>query len=376
MEKIRQRLKKFMNSGVSAECKGVSGECKHEFSDEILKDNFSRLSVFSIVLFFIELTLFILPGRIVVTKGVFLSFLISCVFFIPLIFYINKNIHSFNKKFAWIVTYLYSFVALELGCFLALVSQRDLDLGHVYLMAVISVACFIYMSNTGRAVLLLLVYLGFIYLLPQYQQDTTAVFVIKTNSLIFNILAWIMGALLIRTRASSFLYKKELHEKNIKLKDLAQRDSMTNLLNHEASFDRLREEINRSRRMQYPLSIIIADIDNFKKINDNYGHLVGDSVIKKIADIIVKHTRNTDIVGRYGGEEFIVIMPDTDMESAKVLADRILSAMKKADLGIDMSLTLSGGISQFKNESLDELIRSADSNLYKAKTLGKNRFEI
>jgi diguanylate cyclase (GGDEF)-like protein len=243
-------------------------------------------------------------------------------------------------------------------------------------MAVISAAYFIYMSNLGRAVLLLLVYLGFICLLPHYQPDPDVAFVIRTNSLIFNVLAWIMGAMLLRTKTSFFMYKRELFQKNLELKDLVQRDSMTKLLNHEASFAKLQEEINRAKRMEYPLSIIIADIDNFKKINDNYGHLVGDSVIKKIADIIVKHTRNTDVVGRYGGEEFIVIMPDTDLKSAKVLSGRIQSALREADLGINMSVTLSGGISQFSDKSLDKFIKDADDKLYKAKILGKDRFEV
>ncbi len=349
---------------------------KREFLDEVLKENYSGLMVFSIILFFVELILFIIPNRLSFLSDVYLPFLISCLFFIPMIYFIKGKINSVNKKFAVIVQYVYALAALELTCFLALASQKEYDLVHVYLMAVISVVYFIHMSNTGRAVLLIIVYLGFACLLPYYQLNQDVVFIIRLNSLIFNIMAWIMGAMLLRTKASSFMYKKELSEKNLELKDLVQRDSMTNVLNHEASFTKLQEEINRAMRMEYPLSIIITDIDNFKKINDNFGHLVGDSVIKKIADIIVKHTRNTDVVGRYGGEEFIVIMPDTDLNSAKILSGRIQTALREADLGIDMSLTLSGGISQFTDESLDDFIKSADDKLYRAKMLGKDRFEI
>ncbi|NCB00069.1 MAG: GGDEF domain-containing protein, partial [Clostridia bacterium] len=162
-------------------------------------------------------------------------------------------------------------------------------------------------------------------------------------------------------------------KQNTQLKELVRLDPMTQLLNHEASFAALTDEIKRSRRMNDPLSILIMDLDDFKSINDTYGHLVGDHVIRQTAAIIRQTVRITDQVGRYGGEEFIVIMPDTDLAAASVVAARVRQALEQADFDHSFKVTVSGGISQFQLESIDELIRQTDSKLYLAKKTGKNR---
>lgn len=165
------------------------------------------------------------------------------------------------------------------------------------------------------------------------------------------------------------------------LEKLANFDSLTGLLNRQAIMGRLREAINRARRYREDLSLIMLDIDRFKSVNDRYGHLVGDDVLEKVATLIRGNIRNTDIAGRYGGEEFVIILPQTNLEAARVVAERIrriVEAAKMKDFAGNMfNITVSQGIAEWQaDDDIHSLISRADEALYKAKENGRNRVEI
>ncbi len=169
---------------------------------------------------------------------------------------------------------------------------------------------------------------------------------------------------------------QELEEKNTLLHDLANRDGMTALYNHRASLEKLNSMIQTAKRYEYKLCVIMMDIDFFKVINDTFGHQAGDIVILKIANIIKKNVRQSDVAGRYGGEEFILILHDATLQTSVELADRI--RMQIASLKIpeirNTKVTMSFGISKFDNQaSCQELLREADVALYAAKEQGRNR---
>ena len=167
--------------------------------------------------------------------------------------------------------------------------------------------------------------------------------------------------------------EKELLEK------MAVTDDMTRLYNHRFFVRRLKEEYKRSERYKTNLACLMVDIDNFKNVNDTYGHQAGDVVLQEIARVIKKCVRETDVVARYGGEEFAVILPHTGNEAAVNLADRIRNAIKKKrldSLGSDVFVTVSIGVSTYPHpevNNMDDLIRKADDGLYQAKSQGKDR---
>jgi len=166
-----------------------------------------------------------------------------------------------------------------------------------------------------------------------------------------------------------------------KLERLANFDPLTGLYNRRAIFAKLRELINRANRYKEHFSLIMLDIDHFKRVNDHYGHLTGDEVIEKIASLILQNIRDTDIVGRYGGEEFIFILPQTNLSSAWVIAERIRSIIEKAETktpaGNVFTVTVSQGLSEWeRGEDAKSLISCADEALYKAKVKGRNRVQI
>lgn len=140
-------------------------------------------------------------------------------------------------------------------------------------------------------------------------------------------------------------------------------------------------EFNKTARYDLELSLMMIDIDDFKKINDTYGHLSGDLVLKTLSKIIRNTLRNVDLPGRYGGEEFILILPETAKEKALIVAERLRKQVQdftfKTMNGEPLTVTISVGLSEYadldnRNNDL-ELIKIADSRLYKAKRTGKNK---
>jgi len=172
---------------------------------------------------------------------------------------------------------------------------------------------------------------------------------------------------------------QELQVKNIQLSKLVSLDSMTGLLNHNASIDLLNRLRHAVLRYDNDLAVIMLDIDFFKSINDQFGHPAGDKVIISIANILKETIRDSDGAGRYGGEEFILILPETNINAAKELAERIRQDILQLDLDeIDnKKVTSSFGLAVFEaNSPESNLIDQADSALYKAKEAGRNCIKV
>jgi diguanylate cyclase (GGDEF)-like protein len=156
-------------------------------------------------------------------------------------------------------------------------------------------------------------------------------------------------------------------------------DSLTGLYHHKYFELRLKEEMARSKRYKYPLTLALIDIDFFKNVNDTYGHLVGDTVLKVLAKILKEGTRFIDVVARYGGEEFAVILPYVSYKDALEIGERLRKTIEDTSFE-GIRITISVGIGYTDGESTDfdykELINFADKALYNAKNNGRNRVEI
>ncbi|MTI65761.1 MAG: diguanylate cyclase [Firmicutes bacterium] len=177
----------------------------------------------------------------------------------------------------------------------------------------------------------------------------------------------------LKSNMRTYLLLQKLKEKNIKLQEMVKIDGLTNLYNHKYIFERIKEEIKRAKRYNDELSIVLLDIDDFKNVNDTYGHQVGDNVLVSISNKLKESIRDIDILGRYGGEEFIIILPETDLKGAYNLAERIRKRIEEMEFKEGFNLTISGGVSGLKNNSCLQLINKADKHLYIAKNKGKNK---
>lgn len=177
---------------------------------------------------------------------------------------------------------------------------------------------------------------------------------------------------------------RELEETNIeiqrakkKMEGLARTDPLTHLLNRRGMEERIRYEIQRFKRYQKSFSIIISDIDDFKKVNDTWGHDCGDYVLGSVAELMSEVVRKIDIVCRWGGEEFLLLLPETDLEGGAILAEKIkdlISITPYQFKDIDLQFSMTFGVSIFDgSKNVDDVIKEADEALYYGKTHGKNQ---
>ncbi|UCE17615.1 MAG: diguanylate cyclase [Gemmatimonadota bacterium] len=163
---------------------------------------------------------------------------------------------------------------------------------------------------------------------------------------------------------------------------LASTDGFTGLFNHRTIHERLKHELDRSRRYGSPLSLIMLDIDLFKKVNDAYGHLQGDIVLREVADILKTSTREVDLLARYGGDEFVAVLPETQTENGALLAERIRVAVKEHAFHVSddtIHITISLGVATYPHPDVntkDDLIERADKALYEAKHSGLDKVVV
>ncbi len=187
---------------------------------------------------------------------------------------------------------------------------------------------------------------------------------------------------IIKAVATSLALALRNAETHSQVQNMAMTDGLTNLLNRRAFSTILTREFKNTERYGTPMCLIMADLDNFKQINDVHGHLIGDRLLKEVATLISRAIRAVDVVARYGGEEFAMILPRTDTEPATILATRIREQIANHVFvvnGAPVRLTLSMGIGRIPHQTVttpDDLVAAADAALYQAKAKGRNCVEI
>jgi diguanylate cyclase (GGDEF)-like protein len=180
------------------------------------------------------------------------------------------------------------------------------------------------------------------------------------------------------SQAGIALENARLHER---VQRQATTDELTGLVNRRRFLEALETELERAKVFETPLSLVLADLDDFKRVNDAHGHLAGDDALRTFGELLEAHLRKVDVAGRLGGEEFAVLLPETDLEEATLVADRMRGALSEAPLGLSVgvriSLTASFGIAELApGQSAQQLVSRADAALYAAKAAGKNRVSI
>lgn len=229
--------------------------------------------------------------------------------------------------------------------------------GHFFLLASVVIGGFVALS------------IGLVSTLPE-EVYSPLIAIGFTTSLACIVIANMTEAL----RVNQFEIVTDLNNTNRQLKLLSQQDHLTGLLNRRSIDAMLQQELSRSERFDHPLSLLMIDIDNFKHINDAFGHVYGDKMIKEVASSIKLHVRDVDHVGRIGGDEFVVMLVETDHNYAIQVADRMRHEVSKllAEHAKD-KVTISIGHAVYEGESYIALIEKADRALYRAKSAGKNK---
>jgi diguanylate cyclase len=265
-----------------------------------------------------------------------------------------------------------------------------------------------YFANEARGVMLLVYviilmfgifrfhYRSFLYLsvftLLTYGGDIALLHYFRPEEVNFHIeyLQWVVLALVLvafsiiggyisALRHNLSISRLELEKSISTIRELSIHDELTGVYNRRHFLELLEYEKNRSSRGGALFSIVMLDIDNFKIVNDNYGHLVGDEVLRAVTTAISNALRSTDFCGRYGGDEFLLVLTQSDIDSAMICAERVRSSIEQSifpDLGPDIKITVSLGLTEYHiREDIGKMIARADEALYCAKKSGRNRLE-
>jgi len=178
-----------------------------------------------------------------------------------------------------------------------------------------------------------------------------------------------------RIEESQRRYQARLFIRNLELRDMAMRDDLTQLFNRRYFYDRLQRELDQARDFQRPLAVVVLDVDGLKAVNDTYGHKVGDLLLATVGRLLVQYTRTCDVPARIGGDEFGIVMPETDKSGAFSVAKRLQRALESASVfeenGKRLKLNLSLGLSGYPwgGDDVDAIVQWADTYMYAAKSV-------
>jgi|GEM_PF-4979763 len=349
---------------------------------ETYRVNLHRLVLIGPLFFVIELSLLPLEHYLLDVGNILLIFLCANVIVYPFVYFVARHQQRMSERVIRLATYVYLLNIIGLGTGLSLKGLMVTDLVHVYLMTVVAVSIFFIIPAVDHIVIILIAMIPYLLIYPQVLLHQEIRFVILNNVVVFSIMSWLLGRMVYSVTIQMFKDREKLEHQNILLSELARKDPMTGLLNRGALQELVWSTVREVQEKGRTCSIILFDIDNFKSVNDTYGHLTGDNVIRQISRITLDLIGKEGMVGRYGGDEFLVILPEASMNRASVIAEALWAAVETMPRNeVSLPVTLSGGVISCRCESVlsieqiaTHIIKRADENLFKAKAGGKNQF--
>ncbi len=245
----------------------------------------------------------------------------------------------------------------------------------IYLLVLMAVIAADRMESKATLIILALNYIIFAVGMEFYQSNSIYLFSHRFNGALCTVLAFIISRMFFRYSIMDFKDKLDIDQKSRRLRDLSERDDLTGLYNRRTIYSRLEELIQKAKETNKSVYLGILDLDHFKDINDLYGHLYGDDALRIISNKILSNVRAEDIVGRYGGDEFVIVFHDIDYESVYAIMARLLQEVNKLDFD-KCKLSFSCGVAVWNGESSEKLFERADAFMYDVKRYGKNDVKI
>ncbi len=367
----------------------VSEEDKHRLRQEIFYININRAKFYSIGLIAVHVILLVIDvlrlmrGELAVHDGYRYLFYLHIILTAGLIlflvlFYASKIVVPGDIKNVHRGFFISFFAFLLLIA--ASISSID-QLIHaeitVYVIGILALAVGAYLPFFHRLVLFIPAHILVLLGVSVFQTDTDILIGNYINSTLVFLIALSLSQLMYRNFKKTFFAQAMIQKQQEKLEKLSLEDSLTGLRNRRYIDTKLFEEWDRAVRYDRDLSIAFADLDNFKQVNDTFGHNVGDEVLKVIGLILRGSIRGVDSVARYGGEEFLLLLPETKKDQAIPICEKVRTQIMEypwTDLVEGLQVTISLGVAdQNEADSIEAFLDCADKRLYKAKNAGKNQ---
>lgn len=366
MKQIKNKKIAELHDKIKSVIKNTFCDYDEAFKSEILAENLFRLSVFAPIFAFVEILLSLFSIKNNITPLPNILFVVCNIIIIPILFiFKKKHMHSFVLNF---ILYFYISITVSVGLYLTFVRIGTTNSAYIYIMILVFIVACIFMTPLKSMIFLLVSYMVFYITASILIKDKAVVVLLVTNTLVFHFMGWILSFIIIRLKHANY-------EKTKLLNYLAITDRMTDLYNHENIYLQVCQGIGSDpnmRKEQASTTIAMIDIDDFKKINDLWGHQVGDDVLIKFAQILKDKTRPCDKVGRYGGEEFLLIFPNASKAEVEHIIKRIQLEVQNTKWHHGQPLTFSCGICEHSGENVNEFLMKADNALYYVKNNGKN----
>jgi diguanylate cyclase (GGDEF)-like protein len=369
-----------MNEGIKILNQKLDAKSRKKFNSFLLERNMGRGFVLQIAMSAILSLLILLgaTGLLNFTNGIMQSQLIMfavMLFFLVALFIAKKLNNSIVK---YVLVTLVQIMYLALTMFFYISTYPLGDRGFVIYLLGILIVNIVFIRKPYITVLL---YLATIIIITAYLNRQTGGNVLQVpdyiNVWVFTIVA-IIGIILNYFGSKKlFIQSETIKKNNVELKRLSVTDDLTKVYNKRKLNEELEREIELAKRYGLDLSVILIDIDHFKNVNDTYGHNVGDVVLKEFARLLKELTRNTDIVGRWGGEEFLIICAYSNADITKNLAERLLEAIRTYKFSDVGEITFSAGVAQHKEGcNRTTLVKRSDDAMYRAKENGRNQIMV
>jgi diguanylate cyclase (GGDEF)-like protein len=302
--------------------------------------------------------------RILVIKLVFVT---MSLLFAVAIWHFNKH-ELFNLLRIAVILGVFASVLLAITNTLAAQALGP-DI-TIYIMALFIITAVVRLPHNWYAIIYSICLIYFAFGMQTAQLDAKFIKWSLINAVILNIIAIAIAIMLYDQHVEIFLDKIRIDHQVETLQYMSEHDGLTNLYNHQTISRIIKKQIELSRESEDNLCVAVMDIDNFKTINDKYGHAVGDQALKDIAIKIEENVRKHDFVARYGGDEFIILFPDTTVDEANKICKRILDSINEAG-PTEIKVTGSIGLVALTDCNYSDFIEKADMEMYKAKNTGK-----
>ena len=371
---------------------GIKKEFAAEFEHKLILENSQRFLILlgAVILSQIVLIALEATGVMQWQKMIFMARLLtmgSCFVFVGIIYFFRKNASQQRSlQSLKIVTSIMQLLSILIGCYFVIYMFNTGIYSFSSFLLVGLIVSLTYMRNPNfSGLILLLFYAGLVTYLNFFQYPISLWLGEFLISFVFLFIIHIGNILNYNRYVTSYMQDREiriLNDQEIrimneKLKEMSQTDELTGIYNRRKISEMIGEYTELSKRYRTPFSLIMFDIDHFKSVNDSYGHNVGDAVLRQLADHVKSRLRSTDIFGRWGGEEFIILIPNDTGNGAYTLIESLRKHTETLDFPIAGKVTFSAGICVYKDGDSDiELIKKADDALYKAKESGRNQTQI